>query len=60
MDGGARENAAAKKVFDVPWSEPVLFWQVGVEIAEQVVLGLVCKLDVGGFDEEGDLDPKVR
>ena len=60
MDRGARENATLKQVCNVLWSKPVFFWEVGVEIAEHAVLGLVRELDVGGFDEEGDLDPKVR
>jgi hypothetical protein len=49
-----------KEAFDVPWSEPVFFREVGVEIAEHAVLGLVRKLDFGGFDKEGDLNPEVR
>jgi hypothetical protein len=49
-----------KKSFDVLWSEPVFFREVGVEIAEYAVLGLVRKLDFGGLDKEGDLNPEVR
>jgi hypothetical protein len=58
IDGGACKNAALKEVLDVPWSEPVLFREVGVELAEYTILGLVCKLGSSSFDKEADLDPE--
>jgi len=62
MDRGARESTTPKQVFNVLWSEPVFFWEVGVEIAEHAVLGLVRERGAGGLDEEGDVDlnPKLR
>jgi hypothetical protein len=60
IDGGARENAALKKAFDVSWSEPVLFREVGIEFKEHAILGLVRKLGFGGLDKEGDLNAEVR